>query len=110
MISMKFMTFCQLRNLGLAALLLAGCTGCASVKPDPAAVISRHAADFNSGTAAAKNIWDSLVAAVNARDYPAALSILEQLRGLDGLTPGQLAAINQTEAAVRERVPSADHP
>jgi hypothetical protein len=47
---------------------------------------------------------------VNARDYPAALSILEQLRGLDGLTPGQLAAINQTEAAVREKVPAAGQP
>ena len=107
---MKFMTFCQLRNIGLVALLLAGFTGCASVKPDPVAVIARHLEDFNSGTAAAKNIWDSLVAAVNARDYPAALSILEQLRGLDGLTPGQLAAINQTEAAVREKVPAAGQP
>jgi hypothetical protein len=84
--------------------------GCASAPPDPAAVIARHATDFNSGSAAAKNIWDSLVAAVNASDYSAALSILEQLRGLDELTPGQLTAINQTEAAVREKLPVSGHP
>jgi hypothetical protein len=107
---MKIITFRQLQGICLAVFLLAGLTGCASVKPDPGEVISRHAGDFNSGTAAAKNIWDSLVAAVNARDYPAALSILEQIRGLEGLTPGQLAAINQAEEAVRKQVPAAGQP
>ena len=41
-----------------------------------------------------------------AKDYSSALATLEELRTLDGLTPGQIEAVAQT-AAVLKRQPGA---
>ena len=87
--------------LGVAVLVVLIATGCAATRQDPKAVAAGHAEDFNSGTTGAKNIWDLVVAAVNADDDAGALAALKQLRDENELTPGQMQAVQQTESAIR---------
>jgi galactosylceramidase len=70
---------------------------------DPAAVIREHAEDFNSGLPPAKSAWDLMGAAVESKDYSSALATLQQLRTQNGLTPGQLEAVDQTISALKRQ-------
>ena len=68
----------------------------------PKEIVAAHADDFNSGSPEAKNIWDGLVAAVNANDSATTQTVLEQLKNADGLSPNQLTAITELEAALKK--------
>jgi hypothetical protein len=87
---------------GLAVLVI---TACASVDKNPAVVVSKYAEDFNSGSPGAKNLWDQVVATVNSGDYATALATLEQLQADDELTPRQMQAVKEMEAAVKKKMP-----
>ena len=68
----------------------------------PQQIVAAHADDFNSGSPAAKNIWDGLAAAVNANDSATTLMVLEQLRNAEGLATNQLQAIAELDAALKK--------
>lgn len=76
----------------------------------PQAIASASADDFNSGSPEAKNIWDGLVAAINAKDMAATQTTLEQLRNADGLTTNQLQVIARLDAALKQPTPEVAAP
>lgn len=90
---------------GLAGLLLTTLPGDAADAARLAAVVAAHADDFNSGSPGAKNIWDGLVADVGAGDFAAVQTALDQLRTADDLSPTQLQAIAQLDAALKQPAP-----
>jgi lysophospholipase L1-like esterase len=111
---MKHLTVCAKMKLfrrstamlalaGLAGLLLAASAGAAPESATLPALVAAHADDFNSGSPAAKNIWDGLAAAVNAGDDAATQLALEQLRNVDDLGANQVQVIAQIEAALKSR-------
>jgi hypothetical protein len=79
-------------------------TGCTTVRQNPAAIMAQHAEDFQTGAPGPKNLWDQVVASVNSNDYSTALSTLEQMKEGGELTPGQMEAVKQTEAALKQQM------
>ena len=91
--------------LVFAAIILVARADADETKPSALELISAHADDFNTGSPEAKNIWDGLVAAVNARDAKAARTALEQLRNVSDLATNQIAAIQELDAVLKNLTP-----
>jgi hypothetical protein len=56
---------------------------------------------FTSGSMAAKQAWDLASASINAGNFSAALTTLEEIRARTDLTPDQATAVTETIAAIR---------
>ena len=69
--------------------------------PNAAALAAGYLDRFTSGSMAAKQAWDLASAAINAGDFPSALSTLQDLQAQTELTPGQAQAVKETIIAVQ---------
>jgi galactosylceramidase len=77
-------------------------SGLANDSARAAALAAKYLARFTSGSMAAKQSWDLASASINAGDFAAALSTLQDLRTHAELTPDQSRAIDETISAIQD--------
>ncbi len=66
----------------------------------PAEPAAKNLDKFTSGSMAAKQAWDLAVASINAGDFDAALTVLNDLRTHTDLTGEQIVALNDLILAI----------
>ncbi len=59
---------------------------------------------FQSAAPEVKAAWDGIVGAMRSNDYVTVFFALRQLRGHEGLTPQQIAAVDAQSTALNDRM------